>query len=147
MSSEFTCLGVVAYCMALLALKKLGLSPASTVYFQSVVEEECTGNGALACCNYMKQHGWTADACIIPEPLGKNAIITGQVGVMWVTIRVLGKSTHALETSAGINAIETAFSVHISHTFALLAPLATIAVHDDKIEMEYTRLHNRKIQV
>jgi acetylornithine deacetylase len=32
----------------------------------SVVEEECTGNGALACL----QRGYRADAAIIPEPSG-----------------------------------------------------------------------------
>ena len=31
------------------ALRALGFEPAADVYQQSVVEEECTGNGALAC--------------------------------------------------------------------------------------------------
>ena len=33
------------------ALDRLGLRPAAEVYLQSVVEEECTGNGALACAS------------------------------------------------------------------------------------------------
>jgi len=46
------------------ALDRLGLRPAAPVYLQSVVEEECTGNGALACL----QRGYRADAALIPEP-------------------------------------------------------------------------------
>ena len=34
----------------------------ATVYIQSVVEEECTGNGALACL----VRGYRGDAAIIP---------------------------------------------------------------------------------
>ena len=40
--------GLVANLFALDALSSLGYQPAADVYFQSVVEEECTGNGALA---------------------------------------------------------------------------------------------------
>ena len=41
--------GLIANIAALDALKHLGLQPAAPVYVQSVTEEECTGNGALAC--------------------------------------------------------------------------------------------------
>ena len=58
--------GIVAYTMAMRAIKRMGYEPAATVYLQSVVEEECTGNGALACL----LEGYTADAALIPEPLG-----------------------------------------------------------------------------
>jgi acetylornithine deacetylase len=39
--------GHAANLFALKALRRLGLEPAATVYLQSVVEEESTGNGAL----------------------------------------------------------------------------------------------------
>src|SRR5215208_4468211 len=39
--------GHAANLFALKALRRLGLQPAATVYLQSVVEEESTGNGAL----------------------------------------------------------------------------------------------------
>ena len=58
--------GLAANLAALDALARLGLKPAGDVYVQSVVEEECTGNGALACL----QRGYRADAAIIPEPSG-----------------------------------------------------------------------------
>jgi acetylornithine deacetylase len=53
--------GLVAYCLAYEALRDLGFAPAAPVMFQSVIEEECTGNGALACI----ARGYQADAAII----------------------------------------------------------------------------------
>ena len=44
---------------------------------QSVVEEECTGNGALACLH----RGFRAEAAIIPEPFD-HTILQAQVGVL-----------------------------------------------------------------
>lgn len=92
--------GLLAYCLAFEALRDLGFAPSAPVSFQSVIEEECTGNGALACV----ARGERADAAIIPEPFGQT-IMTSQVGVMWVTIRVIGKPAHVLEASVGSNAI------------------------------------------
>jgi len=95
--------GVVAYYMAFKALQRLGYAPAADVYLQAVVEEECTGNGALACC----ARGYRADAVIIPEPFAAS-IITAQLGVMWLKIRVRGRPAHVLDTSAGVSGIEAA---------------------------------------
>src|SRR5258706_4653293 len=98
--------GIAAYLTAFRALKSIGLQPAAPVFMQSVVEEECTGNGALACLH----RGYKADAAIIPEPFG-HSILTAQVGVMWVSVEVLGKPAHVLNASQGINAIEAAFAL------------------------------------
>jgi len=94
--------GIVAYCMAFEALRNLGLEPAAPVYLQSVIEEECTGNGALACL----VQGYQADAALIPEPI--PGIMTGQMGVMWVGIEVLGTPVHAAVAQTGVAAIEFA---------------------------------------
>lgn len=92
--------GIVAFTMAFKALQQLGYEPAAPVYLQSVVEEECTGNGALACL----VEGYTADAALIPEPtLG---IMTGQMGVMWLALEVLGVPVHASVAHTGVTAIE-----------------------------------------
>jgi acetylornithine deacetylase len=56
--------GHAANLYALDALRRIGLQPASTVYIQSVVEEESTGNGALM----THLQGYKADAVLIPEP-------------------------------------------------------------------------------
>jgi acetylornithine deacetylase len=92
--------GIVAFCMAFEALRRLGLEPAAPVFLQSVIEEECTGNGALACL----VQGYRADAALIPEPM--PGIMTGQMGVMWVGIEVLGMPVHAAVAQTGVAAIE-----------------------------------------
>jgi acetylornithine deacetylase len=92
--------GIVAYTMAYKALRAAGLEPAAVVTFQSVVEEECTGNGALACL----VEGYRADAAIIPEPM--NGIMACQMGVLWFAIEVSGKPVHASVAHTGVGAID-----------------------------------------
>lgn len=96
--------GIVACTTAFAALRDLGLEPAAPVWLQSVVEEECTGNGALACL----AAGYTADAAVIPEPFGQ-CMMTAQVGVMWARLHVSGRPAHVLDTSAGVNAIDALY--------------------------------------
>lgn len=93
--------GLAANLFAMDALTRLGLQPAGEVYLQSVVEEECTGNGALACL----QRGYRGDAAIIPEPSGEG-LTSAQVGVMWFQVKVRGKPAHVAVAGTGANAIE-----------------------------------------
>ena len=95
--------GLVANLFALDALREAGYQPASDLYFQSVVEEECTGNGALACL----QRGYRADAALIPEPFDED-LVTSQVGIIWMQVYLRGTPVHAMQTSSGVNAIEAA---------------------------------------
>ena len=95
--------GLVANLYALDALRDAGLQPAADVYFQSVVEEECTGNGALACL----QRGYRADAALIPEPFDEK-LVSSQVGIIWMQVYLRGTPVHAMQTSSGVNAIEAA---------------------------------------
>lgn len=92
--------GIVAYTMAFRALQRLGWQPAARVTMQSVIEEECTGNGALACL----LAGHTADAAIIPEPF--DQVMSAQLGVMWLTLDIYGVPVHAAVAQTGIGAIE-----------------------------------------
>lgn len=94
--------GIVAYTMAFQALQRLGYEPAAPVYLQSVIEEECTGNGALACL----VEGYSADAAIIPEPF--EGLMSAQMGVMWLTIDVYGMPVHAAYAHTGVAAIDFA---------------------------------------
>jgi acetylornithine deacetylase len=98
--------GVIACLAALDALKRAGYRPAADLHVQSVVEEECTGNGALACL----QRGYRAEAVLIPEPLW-NRLIRAQVGVLWFQVHVRGIPVHVRETSAGANAIEASYGI------------------------------------
>ncbi len=98
--------GLTASLAALDALRRLGLQPAATVHLQSVTEEECTGNGALACL----ARGITADAAIIPEPEDEK-LVRANVGVLWFRVRVAGRPVHVREAGSGANAIEAAYGV------------------------------------
>ena len=95
--------GLASNLFAIEALKHIGLRPAADVFFQSVVEEECTGNGALACL----QRGYRADAVLIPEPFAEK-LVSSQVGVIWFQVRLKGLPTHVAYAASGANAIEAA---------------------------------------
>ncbi|RFP86339.1 ArgE/DapE family deacylase [Rhodobacteraceae bacterium 63075] len=96
--------GLASNLFALDALAACGLAPGGDVFFQSVVEEECTGNGALACL----ARGYTADAALIPEPFAES-LVTAQLGVLWFQVHLKGLPTHVAYAGSGSNAIEAAF--------------------------------------
>ncbi|MGO4833755.1 ArgE/DapE family deacylase, partial [Rhizobiaceae sp. 2RAB30] len=98
--------GLVAFLSALDALRRAGYRPAADVYVQSVIEEECTGNGTLACL----ARGYRADAALIPEPMGES-ILRAQVGVIWFQVKVRGVPVHVAHAGQGANAIEAAYSL------------------------------------
>jgi len=95
--------GLVSNLYALDALRDLGSAPGGDVFFQSVVEEECTGNGALACL----QRGYKADAALIPEPFAED-LVTAQLGVLWFQVHLKGIPVHVAYAGSGSNAIEAA---------------------------------------
>lgn len=101
--------GLVANLFALDAVRAAGLAPTAEIIVQSVVEEECTGNGSLAAL----LRGYTADAVIIPEP-EENMLVRANVGVLWFKVRVAGEPTHPREMSTGFNAIDSAYTVMAS---------------------------------
>jgi acetylornithine deacetylase len=76
------------------------------VYVQSVIEEESTGNGALATI----QRGYKADAVLITEP-GGNMIESANVGVIWLQVEVRGHPAHAAYAGTGFNAIEACYPI------------------------------------
>lgn len=98
--------GLAAMVGAVRGLRRLDVTPRARVQLQSVVEEECTGNGALACV----LAGHTADAAILTEPTSE-AIWNAQVGVVWFQVRVLGAPAHAGEATTGANAIGASYTV------------------------------------
>src|SRR5207245_1138364 len=58
--------GVSAMLFALRAVRQADVDLAGDVLAHLVIDEECTGNGTLACL----AAGAVADACVIPEPFG-----------------------------------------------------------------------------
>lgn len=100
--------GIAAYVSAFRALRSAGLQPAAEVQLAAVIEEECTGNGALAVMQALP----TPDACLIPEPgPGYPALYVAEVGVVWAWVTVTGKPVHVRDMQAGVNAIEAAAAI------------------------------------
>jgi acetylornithine deacetylase len=98
--------GHAANTAALDALRRIGLQPAATVYLQSVVEEESTGNGALM----THLRGYKADAVLIPEPEDEK-LVRANVGVIWFQVEVRGQPVHVRDMGAGANAIDAIYRV------------------------------------
>jgi acetylornithine deacetylase len=98
--------GHAANFFALDALRRIGLQPAATVYVQSVVEEESTGNGALM----THLRGYRADAVLIPEPEDEK-LVRANTGVLWFQIELRGHPVHVRDMGAGANAIDAAYRV------------------------------------
>jgi acetylornithine deacetylase len=99
--------GLVVMTGAVRALERAGYRPGAHVQLQSVVEEECTGHGALQCL----LDGARTDACVITEPQPDHLTVA-QVGVLWFHVELSGVPAHAARASnLGFNAIEAAFEV------------------------------------
>ena len=101
--------GTIAALYALDAIKAAGLRPTARIHFQSVIEEESTGVGALSTL----QRGYRADACFIPEPTS-GGMVRSQVGVIWFRLKVRGHPVHVFEAGSGSNAITAAY--HLIHS-------------------------------
>lgn len=82
--------GLVACLSAYQALSRAGFRPKGDLFIQSVVEEECTGNGALACL----ARGYRAECAFIPEPF-EPQLMRAQVGPVWFRYVVQGNAEHA----------------------------------------------------
>ncbi len=98
--------GLAAILGAVKGLRSLGLTPHAPVHIESVVEEECSGNGTLQTL----LAGYHAEAAVIAEPFGA-AITTAQVGVLWFKVRITGVPGHAAESRNATNAIEKSLTV------------------------------------
>jgi acetylornithine deacetylase len=97
--------GIAAMLLAVEAALAEGPLPGSVVY-QSVIEEECGGNGALAAC----LQGPTAEGVVIAEPTNGTMSLVAP-GVIWARITLEGVSRHASHADEGSNPIESAFAV------------------------------------
>lgn len=93
--------GVAAMTYAVHAVEKAGFGFRAPVTIEAVIEEECGGNGALACV----AAGHDAEAVLIAEPMDL-AILTAQLGVLWFKVSLTGVPRHVHEATAGVNAIE-----------------------------------------
>jgi acetylornithine deacetylase len=97
--------GVAAMLLAVEAARSLGPLPATVVY-HSVIEEECTGNGAITTALDSQR----ADVALIAEP-SCGAVSLAGVGVIFARITIRGESGHALASDGFANPLDGAYRV------------------------------------
>ena len=95
--------GVAAMTMAVSILHGMGLRLRGDVILESVVDEERTGLGTLACVH----RGYVADAGICCETSDLE-VMPACIGRMWFTIHVRGKPAGISARWAGVSAIDKA---------------------------------------
>src|SRR6056297_2309779 len=95
--------GKVAALFAVDALRRAGYAPKGRLHYQSVVEEESSGLGAVATL----ARGYRADCAFIPEPTGLG-LVRAQVGAIWFRLKVRGRPAHVAYAGAGASAITAA---------------------------------------
>lgn len=115
--------GVAAMVMAVKILKDLGVQLRGDVILESVVDEERTGLGTLACVH----RGYTADAGICCETSDLE-IMPACIGRMWFTIKLKGKAAGIASRWEGVSAIEKAYKL--------------IQAIDDLEKMRFADLHH-----
>ena len=98
--------GIAAMIYAVRALRRAGVELAGDLTLQTVIEEECTGNGTLAAVTGFDGIS-RPDAAIIPEPFNQT-LLTAQIGVLWARITVIGAGAHVLGADRAVNANEKA---------------------------------------
>ncbi|MES0003432.1 ArgE/DapE family deacylase [Mesorhizobium sp. M0051] len=95
--------GLAANLFALDALSSAGFDLKGAVQFQSVIEEETTGNGAAM----VLAEGFRADAVLISEPTDEK-LVSANTGVIKFAITVQGVPAHPFEVATGRSAIDIA---------------------------------------
>lgn len=98
--------GISAMVYAIRAIQRAGVELRGDVILQSVIEEEVSGNGTLACL----ARGYVGDGALIPEPWD-GQILTGELGVLWLRTVVTGAAGHVYGAHACVNAIEKAYDL------------------------------------
>jgi len=99
--------GVAAMLLAVEAIRAAAVELRGDLGLQSVIEEECGGNGTLACC----LRGLTADAAVVTEPTGHVGAFEAVVGIFWFRVRTTGRAGHPSEAGSAVNAIDKMYVV------------------------------------
>jgi len=92
--------GISATLLAVEAVRAAGIRLGGDVVLESVIEEECTGNGTLAC-------GLRG---LLAEPHFQEACLA-TMDVIWFRVRTKGQASHVLAADQAVNAIEKLYPV------------------------------------
>jgi acetylornithine deacetylase len=98
--------GLVAAVWAVRALASSGVPLRGDVLLASVQGEEDGGLGTFATV----RRGWTADACVIPEPTSLD-LVPANAGSLTFRLRVRGHAVHASRRLVGVSALDKLWPV------------------------------------
>lgn len=104
--------GIAATLIALQSILQAGVKLKGDLLFQSVMDEEISCMGTLACC----QRGYTADAAFIPEPTNMQVLVAMR-GSIYGKVDVRGRGGHTemeqpdWKDGGAVNAIEKSIQV------------------------------------
>ena len=108
----------------LIAIKRSGISLKGDLLFCAVAGEEEGSPGTIA----LIEKNIRADAAIVGEPIGKDAIAITQKGLEWFEFIVHGKTVHGGSQEKGVNAILKANKL-INVLQSVLAPRLQMRTH------------------
>ncbi len=100
--------GIAMMTLALQSILSSRVTLKGNVFYETVIEEECGGNGALAC--RLRGHAAGADAAIVTEDTNLTLGMS-ELGVMWFRVRVRGGSAHVAQAHKSSNVIEICFTL------------------------------------
>ncbi len=98
--------GLVAALLAVAAVRESGARLRGPVRVESVIEEECTGNGMLA----SRLDSGPVDGAVLTEPTGLQVWIA-TLGVLWFEVCVRGRPAYVGDPGRQVNAVEKAASL------------------------------------
>ena len=108
--------GVVEILMVAHALKRAGVRLRGDLILKSVVEDERTGNGSLACI----ERGYEAEGAIIVDGTWPERFIVSHMGGIWFRITLRGRPAHGARPGANpvdaIGPLVTALRRMVAHT-------------------------------
>ena len=93
--------GLIAALWATEAIRRAGVALEGDIVIAAVLGEEDGGLGTFATL----ARGWTADACVIPEPTDLD-LVPANAGSLTFRLIVRGHATHAARRTAGVSAID-----------------------------------------
>jgi acetylornithine deacetylase len=93
--------GLLAAHWAVQAIRQAGVRLRGDLLVAPVQGEEDGGLGTFA----LLQRGWTADACVIPEPTELD-VIPANAGALTFRLRIRGLATHAARRAEGVSAVD-----------------------------------------
>ena len=93
--------GLVAALWATESIRRSGAQLRGDVLIAAVLGEEDGGLGTYSTL----ARGWTADACVIPEPTGLD-LVPANAGALTFRLVVPGKAAHASRRTEGVSSIE-----------------------------------------